>query len=305
MFLIVLCGTLWSYIKPANLTPQQTRLVVTNLVYYLFLPALVLNTIWHAKINANVFQYSFITICSISFSLACVGVLSKVIRISKKSLGAMFLAAAFPNVTYLGLPVLENSLGQWTNAIVIQIDLFATTPFLFTVGVFISRHYGEELIKKNILLFFNTPLFWSLALALVLNFFNVSTPEIVSNVLTQFTSLVAPLMIFSLGLTLNVSSFQPRYIYLALPVLMIKLMMMPYFSALCSAYSALEYSHQMATILDLGMPSMLLGIVFCEHYKLNTALYATAAMLTTLCSMLTLPFWHHVLTQNKLFLGLW
>jgi predicted permease len=301
MFLIVLCGSLWSYLKPANLSPQQTRLVLTNLVYYLFLPALVLNTIWHTEINANVFQYSFITICSISFSLFCIGLLSKLISISKKSLGAMLLAAAFPNVTYLGLPVLENSLGQWTNAVVIQIDLFATTPFLFTVGVLISRHYGEELTKKHILLFFNTPLFWTLAVALALNFFKISTPVIVSNLLTQFTSLVAPLMIFSLGLTLTVSSFQPRYIYLALPVLIIKLMMMPYFATLCSAYSLLDYSHQMATILDLGMPSMLLGIVFCEHYKLNTALYATAAMLTTLFSMVTLPFWHHVLMQNKLF----
>ena len=35
----------------------------------------------------------------------------------------MILAAGFPNVTYLGLPVLEQTFGSWARSVVIQIDL--------------------------------------------------------------------------------------------------------------------------------------------------------------------------------------
>ncbi len=60
----------------------------------------------------------------------------------------MILAAAFPNVTYLGLPVLEQTFGSWARSVVIQIDLFATAPLLFTVGIMIVRHYGEDSDRK-------------------------------------------------------------------------------------------------------------------------------------------------------------
>lgn len=57
--------------------------------------------------------------------------------------GAMLLAAAFGNVTYLGLPVLEASLGPWSRAVVVQYDLFGTMPLLFTAGIAVARHFGS------------------------------------------------------------------------------------------------------------------------------------------------------------------
>ena len=59
-------------------------------------------------------------------------------------LGAAILATAFPNVTYLGLPVLEQAFGPWTRSLVIQIDLFAGMPLVLIMGAAIGRHYGEE-----------------------------------------------------------------------------------------------------------------------------------------------------------------
>jgi predicted permease len=44
------------------------------------------------------------------------------------------------------------------------------------------------------------------------------------------------------------------------------------------------------------MPSMVLGIVFCDRYGLDTALYAAAVTVTTALSLITLPFWYGWLT---------
>ena len=48
------------------------------------------------------------------------------------------------------------------------------------------------------------------------------------------------------------------------------------------------------------MPSMVLGIVFCDRYLLDSALYAMTVTVTTALSLITLPFWHGVLINEFL-----
>ena len=42
MSVLMACGIGWKILKPANLGAEQTRLILTSVVYYLFLPAMVL-----------------------------------------------------------------------------------------------------------------------------------------------------------------------------------------------------------------------------------------------------------------------
>jgi predicted permease len=44
------------------------------------------------------------------------------------------------------------------------------------------------------------------------------------------------------------------------------------------------------------MPSMVIGIVLCDRYGLDTGLYAAAVTLTTLVSLITLPMWSGILS---------
>ena len=44
--------------------------------------------------------------------------------------------------------------------------------------------------------------------------------------------------------------------------------------------------------MESAMPSMVFGIVFCDRYNLDVSLYATAATVTTMLSLLTLPAWY-------------
>jgi predicted permease len=48
---------------------------------------------------------------------------------------------------------------------------------------------------------------------------------------------------------------------------------------------------ELALVLEGAMPCMMLGLVFCERFKLDTAFYAAAVTLSTLLSILTLPYW--------------
>jgi len=45
------------------------------------------------------------------------------------------------------------------------------------------------------------------------------------------------------------------------------------------------------TIIEGAMPCMVLGLVLCDRFKLDSSLYAEAVTLTTILSLFTLPLW--------------
>lgn len=297
MTLIMACGVGWRWAKPAGLSAEQTRQVLTTVVYYLLLPAMVLEVLWSADIGLHSLQYTLLGVVSIVFALACMWIVGLVFSFEHRRMGAMLLAAAFPNVTYLGLPVLEQTFGSWARSVVIQMDLFAATPLLFTVGVMVARHYGEDRAEKSkpLWLFFNAPPFWAAAVAVVLNSNGVIAPAWLFGVLQKLSAAVVPLMLFSLGLALTWKAVSVRNIPYVIPVILIKMALMPLFAMALVGYLPITGAYRAAAVLDLSMPSMVLGIVFCDRYRLDSPLYAMTVTVTTALSLITLPFWHGML----------
>jgi predicted permease len=293
----MVCGAGWRFAKPAGMTAEQTRQVLTTVVYYLLLPAMVLEVLWSADIGLHSFQYTLLGVGSIVFAMLCLWLIGALFKFEDRRLGSMILAGAFPNVTYLGLPVLEQTFGHWSRSVVIQMDLFATTPLLFTAGVMVARHYGEEAAEKpkSLWLFFNAPPFWAAAVAVMLNLNGLVAPVWFSGVLQKLSASVVPLMLFSLGLALSWKAVTVRNIPYVIPVIAIKMALMPLFAMLLVRHLPIAFEYQAAAVLDLSMPSMLLGIVFCDRYRLDSSLYAMAVTLTTAISLITLPFWHRML----------
>ncbi len=294
------CGSGWRFAKPAGLSAEHTRQVLTTVVYYMLLPAMVLEVLWSADIGLHSFQYTLLGVGSIALAMLCIWMIGVLFKFEDRRMGAMILAAAFPNVTYLGLPVLEQTFGSWARSVVIQMDLFATTPLLFTVGALVARHYGEETAEKSrpVWLFFNAPPFWAAALAVMLNMNGVVAPVWLLGVLQKLSAAVVPLMLFSLGLALSWKAVTVRNIPYIIPVMVIKMALMPLFAMLLVGYLPITGEYRAAAVLDLSMPSMLLGIVFCDRYRLDSSLYAMAVTVTTVISLIALPFWHGVLMNG-------
>jgi predicted permease len=240
----------------------------------------------------------------VSLALICAWLITRLVNWHKPVIGALLLAAAFPNVTYLGLPILMQTFGDWAQFVVIQLDLFATAPFLFTVGMLIARHYGEDNTPQPLWKSLNAPPFWTAGVAVLLNTQGVITPDWLNAVLEKLASAAAPLMIFSLGLALNWQSLHIRQVPYVLPIVIIKLFLMPLCAMLIVEQLTLAQPQQAAAVMDMAMPSMLLGIVFCDRFRLDSSLYAMAVTVTTLLSLISLPFWHTLLTQEPS-LGAW
>ncbi|WP_036252749.1 AEC family transporter [Methylobacter sp. BBA5.1] len=297
MTLLIACGAGWRIIKPAGLSAEQVRLPLTTVVYYLLLPAMVVEVLWSADIGTHSLQYTLLGTGCIAFAMICIWLVGRLFKFEDKRLGAMILAAAFPNVTYLGLPVLEQTFGSWARSVAIQVDLFATAPLLFTVGIMIVRHYGEDHSegRRPVLSFLNAPPFWAAAVAVGLNLNGMVAPVWLAGVLQKLSAAVVPLMLFSLGLALSWKAVTVRNFPYVVPVVLIKMLLMPLFAVVLLGYLNMEEHHKAPAVLEMAMPSMVLGIVFCDRYQLDSSLYAMAVTVTTALSLVTLPFWHGLL----------
>ncbi len=301
MTLIMACGVVWQFLKPAGQTAVQTRLVLTTLVYHLLLPAMVLDVLWVANIGIISFHYMILGVSCILLAMLCAWSIGRLFNFKDKRLGAIILAV-IPNVTYLGLPILDQTFGDWTRSVVIQLDLFAAAPIVFTLGIMIARHYGEDSSAnpKSALSFLNAPPFWAAAIAVILNLNAVVAPTWLLGVLQKLSAAVAPLMLFSLGLALNWKAVIKSNIPYILPVIIIKMLLMPLCAIILVNYLSMEDKYKAAAVLDLAMPSMVLGVIFCDRYRLDSALYAMIVTVTTALSLITLPFWHSLLINEFL-----
>jgi malate permease and related proteins len=290
---LIACGVAWSRLRPAGLGAGETRRVLTTLVYYLLLPALVLKVLWAAPLGLVSLQIAAAAGLTVLAALATTAVACRVCLPSRAAAGAMMLAAAWPNAVYLGLPILDRLFGEAGRAVAIQYDLFGSLPLLLTVGVLIARHYGDRGASAAGPLrgLFAVPSIWAAFVAVTLNLSGVPIPEWLDNWLGFLGYAVTPLMLFSLGLALVFDRFRARDAPALVAVTLIQLLVAPLVSLGLVIGLGMEGVPAMGTVLEAAMPAMVLGIVFCDRFGLDTGLYAAAVTLTTAVSLVTLPLW--------------
>lgn len=291
---LILCGAAWRIIRPGGLDADPTRVALTGVVFHLLLPALIVSVLWTARLGLEALRIAVYGCALVFLGAGLAWLVGRVRPVAPRRLGAAMLGIAFSNVTYMGLPVLEHTFGSWARAIAIQIDLFSSMPLVLTFGVLIARHYGTPHPGERSLwrpLLRNPPL-WAAALALALNLGGVPKPAWAERFLAPLAGAVVPLMLISLGLGLRWQAWHGRNLPLAAVLLTLKLLVLPAFGLWLGLRLGFRGDTLSALVLEAAMPSMLLGVVYCDRYKLDTAFYALAVTLTTACAMLTLPFWY-------------
>jgi len=292
MAALIACGILWRFIRPPGMDADTARRVITGLVYTLLLPALVLVVLWNTSLGLDTVKIAAIAACGVLAALLAIRLLFRNSTVPKPIVGALFLAAAYPNVTYLGLPVLEKTFGPWARSVAIQYDLFACTPLLLTVGILIARLYGDSNESGNpFVALLKVPPLWAAVAAVILNLSDVPLPVGLEGFLQTLANGVVPLMLIALGMALSWETRQLQRLPLLLPVLAIQLLLMPLLAWGLATALGLHGDLRTAVVLEAAMPSMVLGVVLCDRYGLDTGLYATVVTASTALSLLTLPLW--------------
>ncbi len=292
---LIAVGVVWRTVRPWGVDPDVTRRVLTGVVYVVFLPALVLDVLWRAPLGLDAVRTAASAAIGIVTGLAAAWAWFRFRETPRRERGALLLAAAFGNVTYLGLPVLESAFGGWARSVAIQYDLFACTPLLLTVGILIARAHGTAIDGESPLLgLAKVPALWAALAAVGLQGGDVPMPAVVGDILSRLAGGVVPLMLISIGLALEWGSGWARRAPAVLPVLVIRFAVAPLVVWAAAGALGLEGAPLAAVVLEAAMPSMVLGVVICDRHGLDTALYAAAVTLSTAASIIALPLWRAI-----------
>jgi len=306
---MILIGVGWRMVL-GEVSAEAMRSHLTKSVYHLFLPALVLHVLWQSPVDLNTIRVPLVAALSVLLSLLAAWLLYKSKTLAglpwarsflpndrHTMVGALILASAFGNFSYLGLPVLSQTFGDWAQVIAIQFDLLASTPILFSVGILVAHYYGSADENSHPLLtLLQVPAIWAAIAGLVLSATAVAMPIWLKTTLTTLGAAVVPLMLLSVGMALRWQSGWSTRIPMLLPVLTIQLIFMPMIAWGTAIIVGMPAQYLAPTIIEAAMPTMVLGLVICDRFKLDVGLYAESVTLTTIASMITLPLWLQLLS---------
>ena len=293
MVTLVLIGGVWRPLKPMGLDADITRKSLTGLVYLILLPALVLDVLWQAPLGINSLQIVLMAVSGVVSAILLSTLVYRKSWLPADSRGALILAASWANVTYLGLPVLEQTFGSEYRSVALHYDIFANTPLLLTLGIWVAQQHGDGVVERGMVgEIIRVPAFWAAVVAVLLNLNGITPPSGLANTLRMLGDSVPPLMLLALGMGLRWDLLHWRTLPTVAPAIIIQLLITPFIIYWLSIGVGLEGELRAAVILEAAMPTMVLGMVICDRYQLNTALFAVTTTLSTALSMLTLPLWY-------------
>jgi len=292
--LIILAGVVFRRIRPSGMEAAAVSQAINSVVLNLFLPALCIKTMYHSSVDFDVLRVPGIawitTLAALLLAAGIYSLLGRKVRLLPQEKGVILLAAAFGNVTYLGLPVLTGLFGRDAARYALYYDLLATTPLLWFVGATIASRYGG-VEKYGFLAALKTiatlPPVWGIIAGIALNLTGITLPPFLASTLDMLGGLVVPLMIFSIGLALTFPKV--AHAYIVLPAVVIKLFVSPAISFLAAKTFGLSGIPLTATVLEGAMPSMVLTLLVASRYKLDISLAAFMIVVTTILSFVTLP----------------
>lgn len=290
--LLIALGVLWRQLAPQDLPAETLRHASNSVILYFFLPALCFRILYQADLSVEtllvpISAWAAMWACFLAATLIY-GLFGD--RLSEAERGVLILASTFGNVIYFGLPLLTETFGQEAGKYAIFFDLFAHTPLLWTLGVAIAAHHGSGerfQLKKALQHMAAQPPIWATLAGVTCNLLHVPLPGFVLDALEMAGSIVIPLAIFTIGLSLSWP--RPRHGPLIVPAIAIKMGLSPLVAFTVAQAVGLQGTALKACLLEGAMPAMVLTVLLAHRFKLDEELAALCVAATTVLSLVLLP----------------
>ncbi|MFZ5574556.1 MAG: AEC family transporter [Pseudomonadota bacterium] len=210
--------------------------------------------------------------------------------LTRPQCGAIMLASGFGNVLFFGYPFLTTVFGESGARYPFFADMLATTPLVWSLGVWIAFRCGHHAEHASFLsMWLRLPPVWGFAAGIAVNLSGVDLAPLVEAARWAGSPTI-PLMLFVLGLTIPWHDLRPQRAVLV--ALAIKLALMPLFAlGLALAWPGPLSEPAEAAVLEAAMPTMVMVIALADRFGLDTRLAGLVMGWSTLAGLVTLPFW--------------
>ncbi len=236
----------------------------------------------------------------ILIGFALIVAISKIFKLKKEASLTLFICLVWGNVAYLGIPVITQVYGENTLP---QISLLIAVQFfwIFTVGIgyldYKTNHHNQHFIKHLFINFLKKPLIIAIILGIIFGAFNIEIPAILNKPINMISTSVTPIVLLVIGIFIGSSKLgkvsEWAFVFLFSVVVLIILPAIFYFTLKLFGFTPSNFS---ISIIELAMPSAITPFALADEYNLNKKFIAHSIVLSTILSILTLPFWMSVLS---------
>ncbi len=290
---VIGAGLLWQRFSPGGVSAADLRRHLNALMLYLLVPALVFHVMVQAPLDRQLLAVVSGGWITIGFSGVLAWglhlLLARYSSLSRATRGALILAAIFGNGLGAALPLVHQLYAGRQDEVALGFDLLATIPVSWTLGVYIAIRFGREGASatspfRQIL---SLPPIWAVTLALTLNALDLQPSPVIMETLEGLSQAALPLMLLTLGLALD---FRPHaaWRWMVIPIL-IRLLGGLLIGLFFGLLVGLPPEEHRAFIWVCAAPPIMMGILFCDRFGLDTSAFALTMSGGVLVYLLVLP----------------
>lgn len=285
---IILMIVIGYALKRINVLKAEDAMALNKIVINIAIPSLIFLAIYDINLSILPIIAPIPVICIIVGTLSglVAFIFAKIKKFPQKTVWSIVLTSAMFNSGFLGYPVVLGVFGSNGLVRAIFYDLGSMILFI-AFGVLLLLIYGGKYttILKRALIF---PPLWAVALALILNYINFNIGFLASSTLKYLSGAAIPLIMISLGLSLEFRGIQEN-IQAVFSVSIIKLLIAPAISFIIVLILGIGSLEKQVTIIEAAMPSAMLSLVLAITYDLDIKTAAACIFASTILSMVTLP----------------
>lgn len=286
IFLLLLTGygaKRFGVLKPAD-TP-----VVNSIIINLMMPAFIFTYTHQMPLTSAMIRTPFLGFAMEMIILAAAYGAGLLLRLDRRTIAGLMLAAAFGNTGFLGYPMVNAAFHHNKHAMLtaVMFDQFAMSLALNSTGVAVAASLaGKKFEWQRMFEFLKTPLFPATVIALALR--TVYIPPIITKTLSFLAAGVVPLAMISIGLNLSARSLG-RYPAALGAGILLKMAALPALMYLTLPLIGVGGVIGHVAILEGAVPTAVVAGVIAGKYGANEEFVAAAIFVMTLLSVVTIP----------------
>lgn len=238
--------------------------------------------------------------------LMCVllaAVMAAVFRIGKDRRDTFIVAAGFPNVVFIGFPVIQALWGEGITSIGV-IYYIASTVLFWTLGISLLQSGGsgkKATMAQNIKNLF-CPSVMGMFLGMAAVFFRVEVPDFLLKPLSMISAVTSPLALVFIGSVIrNMESSSIKIGKDICVAVFMRFLMIPAAAAVFLRLLPMTTDMRQVFFMLTVMPAMAQMGIMAREYNSDYEFACTVITVTTLISMVTIPVFMYLMQTFSLF----
>lgn len=290
LFLIICVGFMLYRIK---LIDEEFRHKLTKLLLNVTMPALMLSSVMKEENShdmGRVLEMFGLSIVIFAIALPIISmIIVKILPISKKQQGLYMFMNSFSNVGFMGFPIIHAVFGEGAMLDAAIVNLIFNLA-VFTFGITMINYGTEQKDKFNIKKLL-TPGIFSSVIAIIIYFSGITFPQVLSDTCSMIGEITSPIAMIIMGATLGRMDIKAVFSeWKVYPFTAIKQILIPIlFWYILKLFITDEYILGFMMIM-LSMPVANTAVLFATEYKNDENLAAKTVFITTLMSLISIPF---------------